>query len=195
MSGNTGYMLDSSQLNETLDAALCGQPDAFLAIVREHSPSLRAFLSSQMFHLEDVDDLAQETFIAAYRSLDTFRRDQDFGAWLRGIARHKLLRYFEQTSRRSTHMDAFRRDVALLLENELEESAAGTRSEQLQAMLTCIGSLPERIRHVVRSLLDGSKAPSLAEELGTTTGAVYQMQYRALKLLRGCITREVTHGS
>jgi len=188
-------MLDSFQLNETLDAALCGQPDAFLAIVREHGPPLRAFLGSQMFHLEDVDDLAQETFIAAYRSLDTFRRDQDFGAWLRGIARHKLLRYFEQTSRRSTHMDAFRRDVALLLENELEESAAGTRSEQLQAMLTCIGSLPERIRHVVRSLLDGSKAPSLAEELGTTTGAVYQMQYRALKLLRGCITREVTHGS
>ena len=92
-------------------------------------------------------------------------------------------------------MEAFRRDVALLLQNELEESAAGTRSEHLQAMLTCIGSLPERIRHVVRSLLDGSKAPSLAEELGTTTGAVYQMQYRALKLLRGCITREVAHGS
>jgi RNA polymerase sigma-70 factor (ECF subfamily) len=188
-------MRDSTQPNETLDAALCGQPDAFLAIVRAHGPSLRAFLSSQMFHLDDVDDVAQETFIAAYRSLNTFRRDQDFGAWLRGIARHKLLRYFEQTSRRSTQMETFRRDVAVLLQNELEESAAETRSEQLQAMLTCIGSLPERIRHVVRSLLDGSKAASLAEELRTTTGAIYQMQYRALKLLRECITREATHGS
>jgi len=188
-------MPDSPQFNETLDAALCGQPDAFLAIVRAHSSTLRAYLSSQMFHLDDVDDLAQETFITAYRRLNTFHRDQDFGAWLRGIARHKLQRYFEQTSRRSTHLETFRREAALLLQDELEESAAETRSEQLQVMLTCIGSLPERIRYVVRSLLDGSKAPSLAEELGTSTGAVYQMQYRALKLLRGCITRQVTHGS
>ena len=128
-------MLDSSLLNETLDAALCGKPDAFLAIVRAYGPLLRAFLSSQMFHLDDVDDLAQETFIAAYRSLNTFRRDQDFGAWLRGIARHKLLRYFEQTSRLSTQMEAFRRDAALLLQNELEESAAGSRSEQLLSLI------------------------------------------------------------
>ena len=35
LSGNTGYMLDSLQLNETLDAALCGQPDAFLISVFE----------------------------------------------------------------------------------------------------------------------------------------------------------------
>src|SRR5215207_6654336 len=109
-------MLDASQLNDTLDAALCGQPDAFLMIVRAHSPSLRAFLSSQMFHLDDVDDLAQETFITAYKRLDTFHRDQDFGAWLRGIARHKLLHYFEQTRRRSTQMEMFRWDAALLLQ-------------------------------------------------------------------------------
>jgi len=188
-------MLPLAQLNDTLDAALRAHPDAFLTIVRSYGPTLRAFLSSQMFHLDDVDDLAQETFIAAYRSLNTFRRDQDFGAWLRGVARHKLLRYFEQSSRRATHLERFRRDAALLLENDLEQAAAATRSEQLQAMLTCIGKLPERIRHVVHSLLDESKAAALAEELETTTGAIYQLQYRALKLLRECIIRELPHGN
>ena len=192
---NTRQMLDSSQLNETLDAALRTSPDAFLTIVRAYGPSLRAFLGSQMFHLDDVDDIAQETFIAAYRSLNTFRRDQDFGAWLRGIARNKLLRYFEQTSRRSAKMETFRREAAALLDGELEEAASGARTEQFQAMLSCIAKLPERMRHVVRSLLDGSKSAALAEELGTTTGAVYQLQYRALGILRECITQEVAHGS
>lgn len=188
-------MLDPSQLNATLDAALSANPDAFLAVVRAHGPSLRAFLSSQMFHLDDVDDIAQETFIAAYRSLNSFRRGEDFGAWLRGIARNKLLRYFEQTSRRSAQMETFRREAAALLDGELEEAAATTGSEQLQAMLRCIAKLPERMRHVVRSLLDGGKSTALAEELETTTGAIYQLQYRALGMLRECITKEVAHGS
>jgi len=187
-------MLDPSKLNDALAAALRAQPDGFLAIVRAYGPGLRVFLGSQMFHLDDVDDVAQETFIAAYRSLNTFRRSEDFGAWLRGIARNKLRRYFEQTSRRSAQLETFRREAAALLDRELEDAASQTRSEQLQAMLGCIARLPERMRHVVRSLLDGTKAPALAEELETTTGAIYQLQYRALGILRECITKEVAHG-
>jgi RNA polymerase sigma-70 factor (ECF subfamily) len=188
-------MPDSPSTDDALEAVLRGSPDAFLVIVRSHGPRLRAFLASQMFHLDDVDDLAQETFIAAYRSLHTFRRNEDFGAWLRGIARHKLLRYFEQTSRRSDLVETFRRDAAALLEEELEASAIQTQSEQLQALLSCIAKLPERMRHVVRSALDGSKSATLAEELKTSAGAVYQLQYRALKTLRECMTREAVHGS
>ncbi len=184
-------MLESDQLHSTLDHVLRGQPDAFLVIVRAYGPGLRTYLGSQLFHLDDADDLAQETFIAAYRSLNTFRRGEDFGAWLRGIARNKLLRFFEQTNRRVVHLETFRRDAASLLRGELEGAASETKSEQLQAMLSCITKLPDRIRHVVRSLLDGSKAPALAEELKTTTGAVYQLQYRALGMLRECITREL----
>jgi RNA polymerase sigma-70 factor (ECF subfamily) len=188
-------MLSPSQLQETIEAALRANPDAFLALVRAYGSMLRAFLGSQMFHLDDVDDVAQETFIAAYRSLNKFRPGEEFGAWLRGIARNKLLRYFEQTSRHSARLERFRREAATLMESELEDAAGATRSEQLQAMLTCIGKLPDRMRHVVRSLLDGAKSAVLAEELGTSTGAVYQLQYRALGILRECITKEVTHGA
>lgn len=186
-------MLESAQLNATLDHVLLGQPDAFLAVVRAYGPGLRTYLSSQLFHLDDMDDLAQETFIAAYRGLNTFRRGEDFGAWLRGIARNKLLRFFEQTNRRVTQLESFRHEAAALLHGELEDAAAETKSEQLQVMLNCIVKLPDRIRHVVRSLLDGSKAPALAEELKTTTGAIYQLQYRALGMLRECITQELAH--
>jgi len=186
-------MLESPTLDQTLDAALRANPDAFLAIVRAYGPTLRAFLGSQMFHLDDVDDVAQETLIAAYRSLNNYRRGEDFGAWLRGIARNKLHRYFEQSSRQSARMETFRREAAALLDRDLDEAAGQTRSEDLQAMLNCISKLPERMRHVVRSLLDGGKSSTLADELGTSTAAIYQLQYRALGILRGCIVKEVSH--
>ena len=57
---NNGKMLQSPTLDQTLDAALRANPDAFLAIVRAYGPGLRAFLSSQMFHLDDVDDVGRE---------------------------------------------------------------------------------------------------------------------------------------
>jgi RNA polymerase sigma-70 factor, ECF subfamily len=188
-------MSDSSEIDQTLDAVMRGRADEFLIIVRTYSPAVRAFLATQLFHTDDVDDLAQETFIAAYRSLHNFRRGEDFGAWLRGIAHHRLLRYFDQTSRRTAVMESFRMEGARLIESELEEAAGRTRSENLQAMLNCVAKLPDRMRAVVRSWLDGAKSAALAEEMATTTGAIYQLQYRALALLRACISRETSHGS
>ncbi len=188
-------MSESPPIDATLDDVLRGNPDAFLLIVRAHGPSLRAYLASQIFHLDDVDDVAQETFIAAYRSLHTFRRGSDFGAWLRGIARHKLLRYFEQHGRHTEAMEGFRRESSAHLQTELEDAASRTTSEHLQAMLVCIGKLPERMRQVVRTWLEGGRSASLAEELQTTPAAVYQLQYRALKVLRECIGKEVAHGN
>ena len=187
-------MLDPVALNTTLDAVMRGNPDAFLTVTRAYSPALRAFLASQIFHLDEVDDIAQETLIAAYRSLGTFRRGEDFGAWLRGIARNKLLRYFEQSKRRADALETFRREGAALIAGELEAAAAKTKSEHLQTMLTCIAKLPERLRHVVRATLDGDKSGAVAAEMESSVGAVYQLQYRALKALRECMNREAAHG-
>ena len=188
-------MLDPAVLNATLDAVMRGSPDAFLTVTRAYSPALRSFLASQIFHLDDVDDVAQETLIAAYRSLQNFRRGEDFGHWLRGIARNKLLRYFEQSKRRANAMETFRREGATLIASELDAAASKTRSEHLQTMLSCIAKLPERLRHVVRSALDGDKSTSVASELESSVGAIYQLQYRALKALRECMNRETTHGN
>jgi len=47
----------------------------------------------------EVEDLAQEVFITAYRKLPDFRRGEDFGAWLRGIARNKRLHHHARARR------------------------------------------------------------------------------------------------
>jgi len=187
-------MAETFDLDDTLDAVLRGNTDAFLRIERFHGPTLRAFLASQLFHLDEVDDLAQETLIIAYRKLNTFRRGEDFGAWLRGIARNKLLQHIEQSSRRSALMETFRQEASALMVHEIEANAAQTRSAHLQAMLGCISKLPDKMRQIVRTVLDGDRASALASDLGMSAGAIYQLQYRALKALRECVTQEMKHG-
>src|SRR5262249_56376757 len=127
----------------------------------------RSYLASQVHHLDDVDDLAQEVFLAALRSLSTFRRGDDFGAWLRGIARNKLLVYFRSRSRRKQALQHFRNEVTGLIEQDLEHAAASDRAETIERLLHCIGELPERLRRVVRAGLDGDRPAEVAKALST----------------------------
>lgn len=181
---------DNFDINDAIRRVQNGDKDAFRRIVREHSLPLRAFLAGQLHHLDDVDDLAQDCFIAAFEHLDRFRTDEDFGAWLRGIARNKLKTYFRSHSRRQSAMERFRDEVAEVLETDLEKLATSLHSERMERLLHCIAELPEKMRRVVRSGLAGERAAELATELGMSPGALYTMNHRANKLLRACMERE-----
>jgi RNA polymerase sigma-70 factor (ECF subfamily) len=181
---------DCSEVDDILDEVDRGQTEAFGRIVREYALPLRSYLASQVHHLDDVDDLAQEVFLAALASLSTFRRGDDFGAWLRGIARNKLLVYFRSQSRRSQALRRFRDEVTTLIENDLESAAASERTETIERLLGCIAQLPERLRRVVRAGLDGDRPAEVAKALSTTVGVVYNLHYRANQLLRACLQRE-----
>jgi RNA polymerase sigma-70 factor (ECF subfamily) len=174
-----------------LDAVAAGDRDAFRWIVRTWSLPLRSYLASCTHHLDEVDDLAQEVFLAAYRSLSTFRRGDDFGAWLRGIARNKLYNHMRSSARRNRALSSFRMEVARVVEADLERAATSDRSEAIEALLHCIGQLPDRLRRVVRAGLDGDRPAALAEALATSVGAVYNLHYRANQLLRGCMEKEL----
>ena len=178
---------DTFDLQDAIQRVHAGEKDAFRRIVREFSLPLRAFLASQLHHMDDVDDLAQDCFIAAFEHLDRFRGGEDFGAWLRGIARNKLKTYFRSHARRQSAMERFRDEVSHIIESDLDQLAAGLRSEQINRLLHCIGELPEKMRRIVRSGLDGQRGADLAAELGMSPGALYTMNHRANKLLRACM--------
>src|SRR5438874_4127631 len=115
-------MHERFEIDAALDAIRRGRTDAFGSVVRAYALPLRSYLASQVHHLDDVDDLSQEVFLAALKSLSTFRRGDDFGAWLRGIARNKLLVYFRAQSRRSRALQRFRDDVTTRIESDLEHA-------------------------------------------------------------------------
>lgn len=185
-------MLCPSDVSAVVDQVAQGNRDAFRQIMRAYSLPLRSFLASQVHHLEDVDDLTQEVFVAAYRNLGVFRRGDDFGAWLRGIARNKLSEYFRSSNRRQRALERFREEVIRAVQDDLERAAADDHAAAIEVLLRCVGRLPEKLRRVVRGGLDGDKPAALAEEFLTSVGAVYNLHYRAIQLLRDCLRKELT---
>jgi RNA polymerase sigma-70 factor (ECF subfamily) len=174
-----------------LDEVAQGRTEPFALLVRAYALPLRSYLASQVYHLDDVDDLAQDVFLAALENLSSFRRGDDFGAWLRGIARNKLLLYFRSRSRCHQALRRFRDEVAALIHEDLERAAASDRAETIEWLLRCIAKLPERLRRVVRAGLEGDKPAEVARELATTVGVIYNLHYRANQLLRDCLQKEL----
>ena len=65
---------------------LAGDRDAFRVLVDRESPAVVRACYRVLGDLHEAEDVAQEAFVNAYRSLATWRADGPFGAWLRRIA-------------------------------------------------------------------------------------------------------------
>jgi RNA polymerase sigma-70 factor (ECF subfamily) len=180
-----------SELDAVIEDVLRGNRDAFRKILQAYGLSLRSYMAMHVHAIDDIDDLAQEAFLVAYSNLREFRRGDDFGAWLRGIARNKIYHHLRNSSRRNKVLDRFREEVARSVEGRLERAVAADDSKIIEMLLHCIGQLPERMRRVVRAGLDGGKPADLAVEMLTTVGAVYRLHFRANQKLRDCMRKEL----
>ncbi len=67
---------------------LSGRRNDFGVLVRRHLPAALAVARGNLANPSDVDDVVQESFLAAYQKLDTLRVPQKFAAWLLTIVRN-----------------------------------------------------------------------------------------------------------
>ena len=73
--------------------------DLFEILVRETMDSVRAFLLASVRDPAAADDLVQETYLVAWRTLDRYDRQLPFGPWVRGIAAKLLLNWRRKVAR------------------------------------------------------------------------------------------------
>ncbi|MSS99419.1 MAG: sigma-70 family RNA polymerase sigma factor [Opitutales bacterium] len=179
-------------LTTLLDRILQGESGLYLEVVRRHELSLRGYVASQLYNRAEADDLTQEVFMTAWRDLGNFRRESDFGAWLRGIARHRLLTYFRSQQRRVGAVERFQAEVSLIFEAEIASGPRHDEAGRIEQLTRCISLLPDKLRRVVQAGLGGAGPASMAQELATTVPAVYQLHYRANQLLRECLNKAKT---
>lgn len=177
---------------DVVAAVLAGDTDRFRLLVRDYGLLLRGYLSTRLYHHEDVEDLAQDIFVIAFEKLDTFETDGDFRRWLIGIARLELQNYWRKNARRANAMERFREEVMTRIEPELDQAHAALHQEQIEQLLGCIARLPDRMRRIVRAGLDGSRADDLASELGMSPNAIYQARFRAHASLRKCLMAKLS---
>jgi RNA polymerase sigma-70 factor (ECF subfamily) len=159
-------------------AVLGGATGAFGELVRRHQSSVRRFLR----HLtrgdgSTADDLAQETFLQAYRGLARFRADAPFLTWLLGIAHNQY-----RNARRRTRDEV---PIETLDATEAAEPSSGGLADLRQDLSSAMGGLsPDEQLAVRLSFECGLSHAEIAEALQWPLGTVKTQISRAKDKLR-----------
>jgi RNA polymerase sigma-70 factor (ECF subfamily) len=98
-------MADSDQEPEIKDEDLVartqsGDPRAFDALVRKYSPRLYGLVYNMTSNHEDTNDLLQDIFSKAYRSIKGFKGKSSFYTWLHTIATNMTINFLKKRSRK-----------------------------------------------------------------------------------------------
>ena len=77
-----------------------GDRAAFDLLVVKYQSRVASIISRYVYDPQEVMDLAQETFVKAYRAIDRFRGDSAFYTWLYRIAVNTAKNFLESRGRR-----------------------------------------------------------------------------------------------
>ena len=165
----------------------------FAQLVREHQVALRSFVRILGIRSDMVDDLAQETFLLAYHELDRFQEGEDFGKWLRGIARNLARNEMRKTARRCRIINA-ELTQHLIQKSEDKMCEAEYDQDDLSALKECIQNLSERNKGLISTYYkEELSSNALAEKFKMTASAVRITLMRVRQQLKGCIEKKVAH--
>jgi RNA polymerase sigma-70 factor (ECF subfamily) len=76
-----------------------GDKDAFDLLYHRHLPNVYKRVR-YVVPENDIEDVTQEVFIAALKSLPSFRGDAQFGTWLRTLTNHKVAEFYRKRTRK-----------------------------------------------------------------------------------------------
>lgn len=87
---------------DLINSVLAGNLDDFAPLVRRHQDRVYGLCLSMTRHATEADDLAQEIFLKAYRSLNEFRFESSFSTWLYRVTYRHCLDFLKSRKRRAS---------------------------------------------------------------------------------------------
>ena len=171
-----------------VDDARAGDTDVFEALVLRYQARIVNYASAMVCDAGGAEDVAQETFVRAWRGLGRFRGESSFKTWLYRIA----------TNVARTHLDRRNRQVQIAdrsLDDESEPLQAGDVPSQAPDAETslvtrdeidrALAELPAQLRlALVLRDVEGLDYKEIAGVTGAPIGTVESRIFRARQRLR-----------
>lgn len=133
--------------------ARLGDTGAFDELVIKYTPRLYGLVYNMTSNREDTNDILQDVFAKAYRSLKRFRGNSSFYTWIYSIAVNMSLNFLKKRGRqRKLSLD----DVDSAIENDEEFIQATSKSDPVRE--ANISELQERLNMAMQQLSEDHRA-------------------------------------
>jgi len=173
---------------------LSGDTEAYGALIKRYQAAVYATAFYYVGRYGAAEDVAQETFWAAYRNLRSLTDTNRFGPWLRGIAtrtsanwlRKNMVRVRQETPlphRRTLSIEDVRRGPDALL----------STAERYEQVHDAIDVLPDRYRlPVVLRYMQELSYDEIARFTGDSPDEIRSILHRAVSQLREILAKQAT---
>ena len=162
-----------------------GDTAAFDLLVRKYQHRIAAVISRYIRDWSEVQDVAQDTFIRAYRAIKNFRGDAQFSTWLHTIAVNTAKNHLAANNRRPPGEDIDVED-AEQFESGLRLRDTDTPERELmrqqleQTVVAAVEALPQDLREAITLReVEGMSYEDIAERMGCPIGTVRSRIFRA----------------
>jgi RNA polymerase sigma-70 factor (ECF subfamily) len=173
---------------------LAGDRDAFRVLVERHSRSIFRVAYRMTGDTQDAEEIVQETFLRAYKSLDRFELRSNLGTWLYRIAVNRTLDFLSARKTQMQAKDAYQITDHLEAgeDRQVQLPAQGPGPERLLLSLEvktkiagALGLLTpaERVAFTMRHM-DGQSIEEISNVLGLKASAAKNTVFRAVQKLR-----------
>jgi RNA polymerase sigma-70 factor (ECF subfamily) len=174
-----------------------GDTRAFDLLVLKYQHRIFGLVSRYIRDADEVQDVAQEAFIKAYRALPNFRGESAFYTWLYRIAINTAKNYLVARSRRPPGTDV-ELDDAEYLENggslrDIESPENLLFGAELKSVVDrAIGALPEDLRTAITLReFDGLSYEDIADIMDCPVGTVRSRIFRAREAIDTMVRKQM----
>lgn len=174
---------------QLVDRVFKGDKHAFDLLVLRYQHRILGLIGRFINDPAEVEDVAQEAFIKAYRALPKFRGDSQFYTWLYRIAINTAKNYLVARGRRPPSTDVDVEDAEFMENNapltDIESPEASQEKEDLHRVINeAIEDLPEDLRtaFTLREF-SGLSYEEITEIMGCPVGTVRSRIFRAREAL------------
>ena len=176
---------DDAQL---IRSTLSGNDEAFSTLVKKYQKSVHALVWRKIGDFHYAEEIAQDTFLKAYKKLATLRNHDQFAGWLYVIANRLCLNWIRKKKPTLQSLEGTRAEEVAqysyshYVSTERETEAAERRSEIVKRLLS---RLPESERTVVTLYYLGEmNAKEIGKFLGVSVKTIHSRLHRARKRLQ-----------
>jgi RNA polymerase sigma-70 factor, ECF subfamily len=165
-----------------------GNKNAFKDLVDTHKKFVLNVCFKFVNNADDANDVAQEVFIEAYKTIDKFRGDSKISTWLYRIATNRSLNFLRDNKKYTTS-ESYSKDPGYI-----DNISSGTDSDPEQSTLNrekeeilnkAINALPDRQKAVfILNKKEDLTSSEISKVLGLSVKGVESLIIRARKNLQ-----------
>jgi RNA polymerase sigma-70 factor (ECF subfamily) len=190
--GSLKSAVDASPVDtdDLIRRILAGETALYGVIVRTFSPDVLRIVILMLADRVQTENIVQQTFVNAFEHLHEFRIGEDFGRWVRTIARNLVRDELRRSMREKGRMARYR---SYLL-SKFSADDQGEKREQLltEVLGNCRGKLNPLAAQALRLRYE-EELPfnEVAAAIGRSPDATRQIVSRARVALRTCMQEQL----